>query len=462
MSVLVEILKPYLPSQFIIFFSKGHERSLRAKKNIAASFLLKGVSIIISFLLVPMTLDYINPTRYGIWLTLSSVLGWFAFFDIGLGNGLRNKFAEALAKSDLESARSYVSTTYAILLIVISIVYLVVIVINPILHWADILNTPVEMESELRKLVIIVFSFFSLQFVLKLVGTILTADQRPAITNSFGLISSIITLIVIYILTKTTTGSLIYLGTALSASPVIVLVLASLFFYTGEYKYCRPSIKYLDFKHFRGLFGLGIQFFIIQIACLILYATDNMIITQLFGPLEVTPYNIAYRYFGIVTMIFGIITMPFWSAYTEAYAHKDVKWIKSVTNKLVRIFFVLIILTIVMLLSSKIFYLFWIGDRVKIPVMLSIFMGIYAILITWSSIFSFFVNGAGKIRLALYLSIIEAIANIPLSIFFAKNLGMGSAGVILATCICISIGCMFLPIQYLNIINNKAVGIWGR
>jgi O-antigen/teichoic acid export membrane protein len=462
MSVLVEILRPYLPSKFIIFFSKGHERSLRAKKNIAASFFLKGVSIIISFLLVPMSLDYINPTRYGIWLTLSSVLGWFAFFDIGLGNGLRNKFAEALANSDLESARSYVSTTYAILLIVIAIVYLIVIVLNPILNWTDILNTPVEMESELRKLVIIVFSFFSLQFVLKLVGTILTADQRPAITNSFGPISSIITLIIIYILTKTTSGSLIYLGTTLSACPVIVLALASLFFYTGEYKYCRPLLKYINFKHSGELLGLGLHFFIIQIACLILYATDNMIITQLFGPLEVTPYNIAYKYFGIIIMIFGIITMPFWSAYTEAYAHNDVKWIKSVTNKLVCIFFVLIILTIVMLLSSKIFYLFWIGDRVKIPVMLSIFMGIYAILITWSSIFSFFVNGVGKIRLQLYLAIIGAVANIPLSIFFAKNLGLGSSGVILATCVCISIGCIFLPIQYLKIINNKAVGIWGR
>lgn len=462
MSVLVKILRAYLHSKIIIFFSKGHERSLRAKKNIAASFFLKGVNIIISFFLVPMTLDYINPTKYGIWLTISSVLGWFAFFDIGLGNGLRNKFAEALANSDLEAARSYVSTTYAILLILITNVYLIVIVLNPILNWTDILNTPVEMESELRTLVIIVFGFFSLQFVFKLVGTIITADQRPAIANSFGPISSIIALIIIYILTKTTTGSLIYLGATISACPVVVLALASLFFFMGEYKYCRPSVKYIDFKHSGELFGLGIQFFIIQIACLIIYATDNIIITQLFGPLEVTAYNIAYKYFGIVTMIFGVIAMPFWSAYTEAYAHNDVKWIKSVTNKLVCIFFVLIIAIITMLLSSKIFYRFWIGDRVKIPVILSIFMGIYALLITWSSIFSFFINGVGKIRLQLYFAIIEATINIPLSVFFAKTLGLGSAGVILATCFCISIGCIFLPIQYLKIINNKAVGIWGK
>ena len=69
------------------FFTEGHERSIKAKKNIAASFLLKGVSISVSYLLVPLTIHYLNPTKYGIWITLTSSIGWVAFFDIGLGKG---------------------------------------------------------------------------------------------------------------------------------------------------------------------------------------------------------------------------------------------------------------------------------------------------------------------------------------------------------------------------------------
>jgi len=123
-----------LPIKIKHFLSTGHERSLKAKKNILASFGLKGISIVISFLLVPLTLNYIDVTRYGIWLTLSSIISWFGFFDIGLGSGLRNKFAEAIAKDQKELARTYVSTTYAVLLIIVGIVFLLFLIINPFLN----------------------------------------------------------------------------------------------------------------------------------------------------------------------------------------------------------------------------------------------------------------------------------------------------------------------------------------
>jgi O-antigen/teichoic acid export membrane protein len=66
------------------------KRTHKALFNIASSFVIKGASILLSLLLVPLTLDYLNPYEYGIWLTLSSVLMWINYFDIGLGNGLRN------------------------------------------------------------------------------------------------------------------------------------------------------------------------------------------------------------------------------------------------------------------------------------------------------------------------------------------------------------------------------------
>ena len=73
------------------FFTKGHSRTLLAKKNIAASFVVKGLSVMINLALVPLTINYVNPSQYGIWLTLSSIIAWFSFFDVGFGNGLRNR-----------------------------------------------------------------------------------------------------------------------------------------------------------------------------------------------------------------------------------------------------------------------------------------------------------------------------------------------------------------------------------
>src|SRR5437868_2015111 len=97
--------------QFAIdFFTKGHQRSLEAKKNIIGSLVIKGISIAIGLILVPLTIHYINPSQYGIWLALSSMIAWISFFDIGFTHGLRNKFAEAKAKADKDAARVYIST----------------------------------------------------------------------------------------------------------------------------------------------------------------------------------------------------------------------------------------------------------------------------------------------------------------------------------------------------------------
>src|SRR5208283_1390777 len=116
---------------FVSSYLSGHVRTIRIKKNILALLVFKGISIVTGFLMFPMTLHYLNPTNYGIWLTLSSIIGWFTFFDIGLGNGLRNKFAEAMARNDVELARIYVSTTYAFLSMIIGTVFIVFLVVNP-------------------------------------------------------------------------------------------------------------------------------------------------------------------------------------------------------------------------------------------------------------------------------------------------------------------------------------------
>ena len=319
------------------FFTQGNERSVNAKRNILFIAILKGCGIAISLFLVPVTIHYVNPTRYGIWLTLSSIVGWFSFFDIGLGNGLRNKFAEAIASENHDLARTYVSTTYAILAIIIAVVLFIFCCINPFLNWTKILNTPSDMSHELRLLALIVFGFFCLQFVLRLITTIITANQQPAKASLFDFLGSLFSLTIIYILTKTTSGNLIYLGTVFSLTPVVVLTSSSIWFYNHKYKRYAPSVKFVKFRFARDLMSLGIKFFIIQMAAVILYQTSNIIIAHLFGPEQVTPYNIAYKYFGIITMAFGMIMVPLWSAYTEAWIKKDISWIKNTIKKLILI-----------------------------------------------------------------------------------------------------------------------------
>jgi len=453
----------YLRSKFadiIGLVTKGQKRSVKAKKNILASFAIKGLSIAISLVLVPLTINYINASRYGIWLTLSSIVTWFSFFDIGFGNGLRNKFAEALAKGQEELARIYVSTTYAILIIIIGIVLVIFISINPFLNWARILNTSADMSDELRLLALIVFVFFCLRFVFQLITTVLTANQEPAKASFFNLLGSLFSLIVIFILTKTTSGNLIYLGTALSIAPVLVLAASSIWFYKHGYKMYSPSFKYVRFSFARNLMSLGIKFFVIQIAALILFNTNNIIITQLFGPAEVTTFNVSFKLFSVVTMVFSIIATPLWSAFTEAFVKNDFDWIKSTLSKMRIIWYLLIGCTILLLFSSPVLYKWWVGDKVQVPFALSVAMSSYVIVYIWQTIHVFFLNGIGKIKLQLYLVVFSGLVNIPLAIFLGKKMGL--VGITLtSTMLFIIMGIVF-SVQTQKILNRTAVNIWNK
>ena len=73
------------------FLTSQNVRTASVKKNILASILIKGISIFVSLLIVPITLGYVNSTLYGIWLTISSVMLWLNFFDVGLTLGLKNR-----------------------------------------------------------------------------------------------------------------------------------------------------------------------------------------------------------------------------------------------------------------------------------------------------------------------------------------------------------------------------------
>jgi O-antigen/teichoic acid export membrane protein len=288
------------------------------------------------------------------------------------------------------------------------------------------------------------------------------ADQRPAVNNAFGPLGSLVTIIIIFILIKTTKdGSLLILGFVLSFVPVLILIIMTLILFNGRYKKYKPSIKFINFKYSRDLLSLGARFFILQVSSVILFSTSNIIITQVLGPQEVTVYNIAYKYFSIPIMIYAIIMTPVWSAVTDAYAKDDMNWLRIVLSKLNRISVLFVVGIVLMLLASGFVYKLWIGDRVEIPCILSVMLAVFAIINVVLSPFSHYINGFGKLKLSTTIVYSQIVVFIPLAILLTKS-SLGAAGIVLATCLINGIGLIFEPIQINKILNKKANGIWGK
>lgn len=440
----------------------GSDRSIVVKKNIVGSFIIKGLSMLISLTLVPLTLNILDSEKYGIWITIYSIVNWFNIMDIGLGNGFRNKFAEAVALDYNSKAKKYVSSLYTSTFLISFGCLLIYSIIHLFLNWEEILNIPIYFDENISEIVFMIFGLFSFQFVFKNILTILLSLQKTALSNVIGLISQIVSLIVILFLGKSGFANLKTISLAFMLSPILVNGFTTFFLFKTRLRKYLPNKIEIDKDSIRNMMNLGIKFFFIQITTIVMFSSGNIIITQLYGPAEVTPYNITNQLFYSGMGIFSIITAPFWSAYTEAFTKKDFTWIKNSINRLNKIWMLFVVAIIIVLLFSPIIFKLWIGETVQIPFGLSISFALYVVILSWTSIYSQFLNGTGKIRIQLYISIIQFITNIPLAIFLAKVLDLGTVGIIMATNINLLLSAIILPIQVRKIYNQKVYGIWNE
>ncbi|MDE7374196.1 MAG: MATE family efflux transporter [Odoribacter sp.] len=406
---------------------------------------IRVAGILISLFLVPLTLDYLNPYEYGIWITLNSILTWINYFDIGLGNGLRNKLGYALASKDLKLGKVFVSTTFALLSIIVLILFCIIVVINNFVDWNRILNTD-EYIVGLNGLVNIVLICMCISFILRTIGTVYMAYQRTWISSLLTFMGSLLSLLWIVYLKLNVEPSLLNVAIAYSVAPLIVYIISYPITFYYHYKDIRPSILFVKIKYARELGGLGFQFFFLQIACLLIFATSNFLISHIFSPEEVTPYSIANRYFNVVAMVFAIIINPLWSAITDAYAKQDFHWIKINISKMIRLWSISSVILLLMVLVSPIVYKIWVGESVTIPLSLSLSVAIFNIVFLWTNIFSAYCNGVGHLRNALWSMSTAAIAFIPLC-YALSDLG-GVNGVAYSMAIVLVIPAIVLFINY--------------
>jgi O-antigen/teichoic acid export membrane protein len=444
------------------FLNSGHTRSVIVKKNIFALFCIKGISVINTLLLVPLSISYLNKENYGVWLTIYSMLSWLGLLDIGLGNGLRNKFAECKANGNLKQIKTYVSTAYFLLTFVMLLTLIVFFIINQFIDWQKVLNVNTLEAIVLKKTVVVVFIFFCAQLVVKLISSILIADQKAFMAAAINTISSILTLVSVFVLSKTSGSSIYYMAFLVGLINVLVPLVISIYYFATIYKFCSPSLSSVSLKNSKSLINIGLIFFLFQSSALIIVATDNIIISHLFGPEEVTPYNIAIKYFAPLTIVFSILSTPLWSAYTEAFEQNDFNWIKKITKKMMKIWTLLIAAFIPGVLLSPYIFKMWIGETVDIPIWLTFWVGIYALISSWNQIFTNFINGVSKVRLGFYLTLITGAINIPLCLFLADYCKLGTIGIIMAASISLLPDLIFLPLQYFKIVNQKADGIWNK
>lgn len=443
-------------------YSSADIRSKKMYKNTAAMIGIRGISMILTLISAPIMLHHVDRADYGVLLTLTSLVGWVGYMDIGLGNGLRNKLPEFIANNDFNSAKKIVSSCYATLAIYVALIITVFLIISPFVDWLEVLNSPTSDAKEIRELTNVVFIAFCIQFLLGLLNSILFAYQMPAFQSLFTFAGQALALIALTIQVFVfNITSVLQIGAVNSIIPPLVLFCGSIGLFRTKLRKIAPSLKHVDLKSVSGILSLGMKFFVLQMITIVLFQANSIIIARVVNPEAVVEYNLAFKYISLLTMIFTIVITPVWSATTDAYIRNDFTWIKKTISFSQKVCTISIIIGILMLFVSKFIYDIWLGkDVIDISYSTTGLILLYISFEMLYKVYGTIINGTGKVFAQMIITGIIAIIYIPLALILGKSLGL--SGVLIANVIVFVVNYIWAKMQCYKLINQTATGIWNK
>ncbi|RFZ85759.1 polysaccharide biosynthesis protein [Mucilaginibacter terrenus] len=401
--------------------------------------------------MVPLTINYVNPEKYGIWLSVSTIVLWFNFFDIGLGNGLRNQLSIAIANDDIKTVRKLISTAYASLIIISIGLFCIFWMVNHLVNYSSILNISANYQNDIKDLMGIIFGFFCIQFVLQIINSINYAFQQSSAVSFTLLFGSLLSLIFIVVFKYTTSGSLLNLGIAYFSGTLLSLITINVYFFGFKRPDLIPSLKDISFASSKSIMNVGGKFFVISMAGIVQYQTDNVLISRYFHPTSVTEYNVAYKLFSVILMVFGIVMTPVWSAVTEAKVKGDYSWIKALEKNLFKIWMGFAVAAIIILLLSPYIFNIWLHRMVKVHFITSLGVMLYVLSMSYGMIYVHILNGLGRLKTQFYISLVTMVLFIPMTYLIAIKMNLGILGISISLIIANANGLLAAPLEFKKI-----------
>lgn len=418
-------------------------------KSMAINTLLRPLSMVLSFIYTPLLLRFLGDEKYGIWTTLLSVINWINYCDIGIGHGLRNLLTKELTENQKEEAKKSVSTAYVVLTILATIVWTLLVASVYFLNWNDLLGTNLPIDATLY----ITFTFICINFVLALCNTVYYALQMSERVSLRNIMVQILNIIGVALLGYFGRGNLPDMAILFGGTTCFVYIVNTTTIYRNN-NYLFPNLRAFDRKKVPQICGIGIKFFVIQIAGIFLYSVDNILISKYFGAEAVTPFNTVYKVYNTVASVYLALIVPIWSRTTVAVTKGDSVWIRNTVRKLNKLLIPFYVGFVVLIFAYKPLANIWLGRNLDYQKGVIIINAAYFTVYLVGSLYAYVLNGIGSLNYQLILNVAEAIINIPLSVYYAVNCGMGVFGIKLATTILVTISAITLPIN-LRIVLKK-------
>ncbi len=434
----------------------AERRDHRIVQGILAGFAGRGVATLVSLISIPLTVRYLGAERYGAWVTISTFMAWVALADFGVSNSLTNAVSEGYAKNRQDLAQDYVAAAFWSLTGIAAVLAVVFFLVWPRVPWDRVFNVQsVQARQEIGPAVAIALAIFLLNFPFSIIPKIYGGYQEVAKANGWSAAGNVLSLAALIVVTQFK-GGLASLVVAVSGAVLVVNAISAAWLLVYSKPWLLPRLGRVTRTAVGKLSSVGGMFFIIQIAALVLFQTDNLIIAHYLGAAAVTPYSVTWRLFTYTTL-FQILAGPsYWPAYAEAFSRGDTAWVRRRfrTN-----FKITIGSTLVLALPLVIFGRWiigkWAGPAAVPNSTLLLCMGIWSVIYTGTCSQSCILSSSSRLHGQMIYSSAAAVVNIIASIFLVQRIGV--TGAILGTLVAY-VSCILVP-QWIEVERTLRGGV---
>jgi O-antigen/teichoic acid export membrane protein len=432
--------------QSVVAGIQGRDRRalLTAATSMAARLLALGVSLAT----VRISITYLGATRYGLWATVTSLTAFLAFSDLGIGNAVINRMSAAFASGDRERAPKEVSSATAVLGGIAIVILAVALLLLPVMPWPQIYNVRGLAATEAGPATLAVIACFAVLIPIGLVQKVQLGFQQGTIANLWLMAGSVLGLALLL------TGIALHAGLpwlvlGVAGGPVIAMSLNWVQEFFRLRPWLRPAPRHVDLRVGVGLARTGLLFLGLQVAGAVAFSSDNLIATQILGPVAVAQYSVTQRVFTVLPALLSVAAVALWPAYGEALIRADRPWIRRMLVRSTLFAVGLTLLgSLVLLAVSRFVFGFLIGPALLPPLALLIGFVVWSVLYAFGNVASMLLNAANVILFQLIIASIMAVASIVLKIELGRAYGV--AGIIWGTVIAYGLLAVLPTLVYLR------------
>ena len=386
-------------------------------KSIVGSSLFKLGSSFISLISVPLLLDVLGKSDYGLWVTITALVAWLNLFDFGAGYSLKNKLAELFAKREFGGIQRLIAGTFQF--------YFLVTIVIFILFILGLLYLKALSENVILSLTVYIPIIVSYPFTL---GSLIIQAVRKFNTLNFIYFLQSLAWLAIVIFASSDLMDISVEQLAWFYSSLYVLVNAAIFFIaikSVRFNYCE-ILDLSNFYYSKPILFVGFRFFVLQLSSLLLYSLGNILTFENLTPSEVAEFDTINKVYLTGLTIFNVVISVFWTEISRQKVtnpHLLLNLFKSLLSIATAFSIGAVAVTIVLPYVIPV----WTKDKIAVELnQLAPFIILFLVQ-SFAYVGAVFLNAFEKLKGQILFSFSSSIFIIPFStVFFKSDLGIGS------------------------------------